>query len=87
MKYLELKILFSLISFATTSGFATQTLARTWDYLLWYAKKIKAIKYRPLFIEKDVSFESGMITAGLCCQMERRETYKGITRRRANIPT
>src|ERR1700685_1808013 len=49
----------SLISFVTTSGFETTGLARTGDYLIWYAKDFKKLKYRQLYFEKDVTLESG----------------------------
>jgi adenine-specific DNA-methyltransferase len=40
----------STISFATTSGFQTNELARAGDYILWYAKnKSAGVKYRSLF--------------------------------------
>ncbi|WP_083212131.1 site-specific DNA-methyltransferase [Mycobacterium intracellulare] len=40
----------SLISFATTSGFAQATaLGRAGDYLLWYAKDLSQLKSRPLW--------------------------------------
>jgi adenine-specific DNA-methyltransferase len=42
----------SLISFSTTSGFASLTLSRAGDYLAWYAKDKGKIKYRQLFKEK-----------------------------------
>jgi adenine-specific DNA-methyltransferase len=48
----------SLISFVTTSGFNSSTLARNGDYFIWYAKDINAIKYRQLYLEKDTSFEA-----------------------------
>ncbi len=47
----------SLISFSTTSGFQTNTLSRAGDYLIWYAKEIKSIKYRQLFKEKIQGLE------------------------------
>ena len=49
----------SVISYVTTSGFDTSTLARTGDYILWYSKNKKEIKYRQLFEEKDTSVEGG----------------------------
>jgi adenine-specific DNA-methyltransferase len=49
----------SLISFVTTSGFETTGLARTGDYLIWYARDKKKLKYRQLYVEKDVSIEGG----------------------------
>lgn len=42
----------SNISYATTGGFATTTLSRLGDYILWYAKNKKSIKYRQLYLEK-----------------------------------
>ncbi|MFZ0035487.1 MAG: site-specific DNA-methyltransferase [Sedimentisphaerales bacterium] len=42
----------SLVSFSTTSGFASNTLSRAGDYLVWYAKDIDKIKYRQLFKQK-----------------------------------
>jgi adenine-specific DNA-methyltransferase len=42
----------SLISFSTTSGFATKTLSRAGDYLVWYCVDVTKIKYRQLFNEK-----------------------------------
>ncbi len=41
----------SLISFATTSGFEANELARGGDYILWYAKTRGSVKFRPLFEE------------------------------------
>ncbi|MFH1963351.1 MAG: site-specific DNA-methyltransferase [bacterium] len=43
----------SQIYFATTSGFATSTLSRVGDYLIWYAKDRGQLKYRQLFFEKN----------------------------------
>ena len=39
----------SLISFQSTSGFETTTIAKLGDYLLWYAKSLDVIKIRKLF--------------------------------------
>lgn len=45
----------SLISYVTTSGFASsKTLARAGDYIVWYAKDTQKIKYHPLFNEKKI---------------------------------
>lgn len=49
----------SLISFVTTSGFESRTLARNGDYLLWYAKDNERVKYRQLYFSKDTSLEGG----------------------------
>lgn len=48
----------SLISFTTTSGIPGNTLSRAGDYIIWYAKKLSSIKYRQLYLEKNVQ-ESG----------------------------
>jgi adenine-specific DNA-methyltransferase len=42
----------SMISYATTGGFATKTLSRVGDYILWYAKDMALLKYRQLFFGK-----------------------------------
>ncbi|GMU25597.1 site-specific DNA-methyltransferase [Patescibacteria group bacterium] len=47
----------SLISFATTSGFQSSTLSRAGDYVCWYAKDKKKIKYRPLYLSKVLGEE------------------------------
>jgi adenine-specific DNA-methyltransferase len=47
----------SLIAYTTTSGFTSNTLSRAGDYIIWYAKDIKQIKYRQLFISKSLPFD------------------------------
>ena len=42
----------SLIHYTTAGGFTSTTLSRAGDFLLWYAKDIKQIKYRQLFQTK-----------------------------------
>ncbi|MBN9102344.1 MAG: site-specific DNA-methyltransferase [Pseudonocardia sp.] len=54
----------SLISFRTTSGagsFAggTNVLASVNDYLVWYARDLDSIKYRPLFRSKEAGGQGG----------------------------
>ncbi len=44
----------SQISFQTTSGFQTKTLATLGDYLLWYARDRERLKVRKLFEEQPV---------------------------------
>ena len=44
----------SQISFQTTSGFQTKTLATLGDYLLWYARDRDRLKVRKLFDEQPV---------------------------------
>jgi adenine-specific DNA-methyltransferase len=43
----------SLISYSTTSGFPALTLSRAGDYILWYAKSLREIKYRQLYLPKE----------------------------------
>jgi len=45
------------INFVTTSGFKSTLLSRQENYLLWYSKDIKQIKYRQLY--KDKNYSSG----------------------------
>lgn len=47
----------SMIAYTTTSGFTSNTLSRAGDYLIWYAKDKKTIKYRQLFINKSHPFK------------------------------
>ncbi len=42
----------TLIYFSTTGGFATSTLSRVGDYLVWYARDRTCVKYHRLFCEK-----------------------------------
>jgi adenine-specific DNA-methyltransferase len=43
----------SLISYATTGGFETSNLSRLGDYIIFYAKNIKQLKYNQLYLEKS----------------------------------
>jgi adenine-specific DNA-methyltransferase len=49
----------SQINFTTTSGFNTSYLASNGDIILWYAKNLKALKFRPSFEYIDKSLSSG----------------------------
>ena len=63
----------SLISYATTSGFETNSLSRAGDYIVWYAKNRAKLKYRQLHIEK-ISGEDG------ATKYRPVESYSGIPR-------
>jgi adenine-specific DNA-methyltransferase len=45
----------SIIAYATTGGFASATLSRLGDYILWFSKDKKSLKYRQLYLEKSSS--------------------------------
>ena len=45
----------ALISFKKTGSFAVDLLQRNFDYILWYAKNIDAVKFRKLFTEAPIS--------------------------------
>lgn len=47
----------SMISYAKTTGFSGKYLSSISDYILWSAKKIDSLKYRPLFSEKKAGDE------------------------------
>ena len=49
----------SLITFKKTSGATGELLPGTADYILWYARDIRYVKYRPLFRERAVGGEGG----------------------------
>lgn len=42
----------SIISFATTSGFPTNTLSRAGDYIIWYSRDQSRVKYRQIYNTK-----------------------------------
>jgi adenine-specific DNA-methyltransferase len=65
----------SMIAFTSTSGFPSNSLARTGDYLIWYSKEKSNLKYRQLYSEKDISVEGGRYT----WLMFEDGTYRGIT--------
>jgi adenine-specific DNA-methyltransferase len=44
----------ALISFQKTSGQTARYLAGTADYLIWYARNMETLKYRPPFSEKQL---------------------------------
>ena len=39
----------NLISYAKTTGFSSANLSSVCDYIIWYAKSLPSMKYRPLF--------------------------------------
>jgi adenine-specific DNA-methyltransferase len=45
---------FSLITFKKTSPLGSAGLPGVVDYLIWYAKDIECMKYRPLFVNKPI---------------------------------
>ncbi len=49
----------SLIHYTTAGGFTSETLSRDGDFIVWYAKNIKTIKYRPLYFRKDSPVDDG----------------------------
>ncbi|MGQ0595090.1 MAG: site-specific DNA-methyltransferase [Gammaproteobacteria bacterium] len=49
----------SMVSFATTSAHSTIYLSNTSDYILFFAKKKEALKFRPLYGVKAVNTEKG----------------------------
>ena len=49
----------SIISYASTSGFATNSMSRAGDYIVWYAKNKPLMKFRPLFVPKEFGGDGG----------------------------
>ena len=45
---------FAQINFKSTSPLGQEGIAKVYDYFIWYAKDIKNIKFRPLFIQKNI---------------------------------
>jgi len=70
--------------FVKTSGLTSKLLADRFDFLLWYAKDIKQVKYRQLYQEK--SFEEG--TASYYRWIELPSgVRRGMTRRERDFPS
>ena len=44
----------SLISFKKTSGATSEYLSGTVDFLIWYAKELERLKYRQLFVSREL---------------------------------
>jgi adenine-specific DNA-methyltransferase len=50
----------SVIAFKKTSGFTSEIIANTFDYLVWYGKNAEQIKCRPIFQAKDPREQVGI---------------------------
>lgn len=48
-----------IIPFNKTGGFETKTLAGICDFLVWYAKDVEKIKFRPLYLPKRPAHDAG----------------------------
>jgi adenine-specific DNA-methyltransferase len=47
------------IAFKTTSSFTSSTLARSYDFILWYSLRSSKVKYRPPYTAKTLSDDKG----------------------------
>ena len=47
------------ISYAKTTGFSSANLSSVCDYLIWYAKSLPVMKYRPLYDDKEIGVKGG----------------------------
>src|ERR1700730_14675072 len=65
----------SQISFQTTSGFNTSTIATLGDFVLWYARDAKRLKVKKLFIEQPPILGDGNAKWVLLDD----GTYRGVT--------
>ena len=74
----------SQISFQTTSGFQTKTLATLGDFLLWYARDPERLKVRKLFEEQPMVLGEGNARWVLLAD----GTYRGVTaaEKRGEVP-
>jgi adenine-specific DNA-methyltransferase len=61
-----------LISFKTTSSFSSKTLSRNADFILWYARNNRGVKYRNLLTRKQVSDDE----AGRYTRVEESDGYR-----------
>ena len=49
----------SLISVQKTAGQTSRYLSGTLDYVIWYSKNLEQMKYRPLYLEKNIGGSGG----------------------------
>lgn len=49
----------SIICLQKTSGLGSKLLRRTFDYILWYAKKKNEVKFHQLYLKKEIGEEGG----------------------------
>ena len=47
----------SIIAFNKTSGFSPKLISNVADYLIWYAKDIKSVKYHQVYLQKELGEE------------------------------
>ncbi len=77
----------SLVTFQTTSGFATKTIATLGDHILWYAKDAEKLKVRKLYQRQPIILSEGNARWILLPD----GSYRGVTsdekRGDADIPT
>jgi adenine-specific DNA-methyltransferase len=50
----------SVVAFKKTSGFTSDIIANTFDYLLWYGRDLEKIKSRPIFQRKEPADQIGI---------------------------
>ena len=48
----------AMINFRSMSPLGQKGIARVYDYIMWYAKDINQVKFRPIFFHRDLSEES-----------------------------
>lgn len=70
---------FSMITFTKTNPLGAKNLARTCDYLIWYAKDKGKIKYKPVFLPKKSGQDSAYTNIELKNGMRRKMTRKEKT--------
>jgi adenine-specific DNA-methyltransferase len=46
---------FAQINFKSSATLSQSGIAKTYDYIIWYAKDIEKIKFRPLYLERNIS--------------------------------
>lgn len=73
----------SLITFQTTSGFATRTIATLGDHILWYAKDSTRVKVRKLFQKQPLKPGEGNAKWVLMPD----GTYRGVTAEERRLET
>ena len=46
---------FAQVNFKSMSALGQSGMAKVYDYIIWYAKNIQSIKFRPLYTNRDIS--------------------------------
>jgi adenine-specific DNA-methyltransferase len=75
----------AIISFAKTAGSTQELLPTVCDFILWYAKDRERIKYRQLYLDKEVGNEGA--SNYTCIESPDAKTWRRMTRAERDNPS